>query len=182
MLDLKLAVDALRKGGIIAYPTEAVFGLGCDPFNPAAVERLLALKQRSDSKGFILIASSWPQLEALTAPIASHLLRTALMSWPGPATWVFPADAQLPPLLKGQHDSIALRVTAHTVASALCRQFGKPLISTSANISGQPPARTAAEVYAQFGDLVDYIIDAQVGDAQKPTTIKDVLTGVVLRP
>lgn len=175
------AVAILKQGGVIAYPTEAVFGLGCDPFNPDAVERLLAIKQRPVEKGLILIAANWQQVAALTAPLTAAQLQPVFATWPGPITWVFPAAAKVPAWLRGEHTSIALRVTAHPLAHALCEAFDGPLVSTSANLSGQSPARTSDEARAQLDHSIDLILEGAVGQRANPTQIRDVLTGQILR-
>lgn len=176
-----LAVVALKHGEIIAYPTEAVFGLGCDPFNPSAVEKLLALKHRSVSKGLILIAHDWNQVAHLVKPIDETALQRAQNSWPGPFTWVFPASDSAPAWICGDHPSIALRVTQHPIASALCEAFGGPIVSTSANIDGSLPAKSAMEVEQVFQTGVAIILDGPLGESKNPTSIKNVLTGEVLR-
>lgn len=175
------ALIALRKGEIIAYPTEAVFGLGCDPFNRSAVERLLQLKQRNMRKGLILIANNWEQVASLTAPVEKHCLESALASWPGPATWVFPASETAPAWVRGDHPSIALRVTQHPIASALCEAFGGPIVSTSANIEGEAPAKNIATLKGYFPSGIAVILDEPLGDRLNPTPIHDILTGKTLR-
>lgn len=180
ILENIVAIKALQQGELIAYPTEAVWGLGCDPFNEQAVLNLLALKQRPLSKGLIVIGSSWEQLRALTAAIPSQQLHAVLASWPGPSTWVFPAAKDLPRWLSGDHPSVALRVTAHPVAKALCEAFG-PLVSTSANVSGDIPALTEQGVEAQFGAQISVLVSGALGGLDKPTQIREALTGQVLR-
>ena len=175
------AVEAMRNGGIIAYPTEAVFGLGCDPDNHAALTELLLLKQRPASKGLILIAADLSQLEPYIAPVDEAILQRALNTWPGPVTWLFPCDRNIDPLLKGEFMTIAVRVTAHPVARQLCQTFGKPIVSTSANLSGQPAARTAAEVRAQFADRLAVIVDGQVDLQAQPSEIRDLVSNKVIR-
>ncbi len=179
VFELDIAIKALTQGELIAYPTEAVWGLGCDPFNEQAVLNLLALKQRSVSKGLIVIGSSWEQLRALTADISPEQLNIVLASWPGPSTWVFPI-ASVPSWLSGDHPSIALRVTAHPIAKALCEAFG-PLVSTSANLAGQSPALTKDDVEAQFGAQIGLLVSGALGGLTRPTPIRDALTGQVLR-
>ena len=180
-LELTLAVDTIRQGGIIAYPTEGVFGLGCDPFNKAAVEKILMLKQRSMAKGLIVIAAAWSQIEFLTTVIPASRLKQILQVWAAsPTTWVFPKSREVPKWVTGDFPSIALRVTQHPIAKQLCEMAG-PLVSTSANIATQPNVKTAAEVANVFGSHVDYIIDAPIGDLQKSTPILNALDGHILR-
>lgn len=178
---IKKAVAVLKRGGIIAYPTEGVYGLGCDPFNGQAVLRLLKLKHRSIDKGLILIASHWEQLENLVKPIADKLLTKAQATWPGSITWIFPAKKTVPTWIRGAHDSVAIRVTKHSVAYALCETYGGPIVSTSANIEGQPVTRNSKEVREQFPQGIDFIVSGKVGNLKSPTMIRDVLTGKVLR-
>lgn len=176
-----LAAHYIRQGGIIAYPTEAVYGLGCDPFNGEAVLRLLSLKQRSWEKGLIIIASDTTQIAPFIAPLsASHQSRLQ-QSWPGPTTWLIPANPHLPRWITGKFHQIALRVTAHPVANALCKAVGHAIISTSANISQQPPAKSALRVRQYFDDQLDYILSGPLGSLQKPTTIKDLVTDQTIR-
>nr|WP_233149003.1 L-threonylcarbamoyladenylate synthase type 1 TsaC [Shimwellia pseudoproteus] len=175
-------VSVLNNKDVIAYPTEAVFGVGCDPDSELAVMRLLALKQRPVEKGLILIAASFEQLKPyIDDSMLTEAQRAAIFDcWPGPVTFVFPARPDTPRWLTGQFDSLAVRVTNHPLVIALCQAFGKPLVSTSANLTGQPPCRTTAEVYAQFGG--DFpVLDGATGGRQNPSEIRDALTGEQFR-
>ncbi len=181
--DLAAAVDALRAGGVIAYPTEAVYGLGCDPRNEAACSRLFALKQRPTGQGVLLIAAAFEQIAPyidLKATPAAAFAR-AQASWPGPHTWIFPRAAGIPAWIAGSHAGIALRLTAHAPAAQLCRAFGGALVSTSANRHGEPPARTAAAVHAAFGDGLAAILNGELGGLERPTPIRDAISGEVVR-
>jgi len=171
----------VKSGGVIAYPTEAVYGLGCDPLEHAAVRRIFAIKQRDQTKGLILIASDMAQLLPFMAGLSGDILSKLKASWPGPVTWVVPAAPALPFWLSGGRSTLAVRVTAHPIASALCRELGMALVSTSANRSGRPPARTALAVRTQLGDGVDEIVAGPVGGLNRPTEIREALTGKVLR-
>ncbi|QUM78356.1 threonylcarbamoyl-AMP synthase [Moritella sp. 24] len=180
---IRNAVTALQHQQVIAYPTEAVFGLGCDPMNEQAVQRLLTIKQRPVEKGLILIAANLAQLNDY---VDLTLLSTAQINkinqtWPGPATWVMPAKAQVPKWLTGQFDSIAVRVSAHPTVQTLCLAFGGPITSTSANLTGLTPCVTAEEVAAQLESHLGAIVDEPVGELSQPTTITDALTGKVYR-
>lgn len=179
---IRQAARIVHAGGLIAYPTEAVYGLGCAPLNAAAVQRLLALKQRPMDKGLILIASDLDQLRPFLLPLSAGDEATITATWPGPVTWLLPARAETPRWLRGRHDTLAVRVTAHPLAAALCRQLGHPLVSTSANRSGRPPARSPLGVRRAFGSAVDLILSAPLGGRQRPTTIRDLRTGQTLRP
>lgn len=176
------AVQALQEGGVIAYPTESVFGLGGDPDDEQAVGRILALKGRPQEKGLILIASSFAQLEKYLLPVDAEVEQRVFATWPGPYTWLWPVKEEVSALVRGQHSTLAVRVSAHPVVKALCESFGKAIISTSANPVAKPPARNVAEVRAYFNDKLDYIIDAEVGGAAQATEIRDALTNRVIRP
>lgn len=181
--DLAPAVAALRRGGVVAYPTEAVYGLGCDPHDPAALERLFALKRRPPQRGVLLIAAEFAQVERYIAldQVPAAALRQVLASWPGPHTWILPRSAAVPDWIAGDHAGIALRITAHVPAAALCRAYGGALVSTSANRHGEAPARSAAELRKVFGDALDAIVDAPVGGLERPTTIRDAISGDLVR-
>ena len=178
---LKTAVRVLAAGGIVAYPTEAVYGLGCDPLNLATVARLIALKRRPVTAGLILIAADYGQLMPWLAPLDRATERKVLSTWPGPVTWVLPAALGVPDLLTGGRPTLAVRVTAHSTAADLCRAWGGALVSTSANIHGRPPARTALGVRRRFGRSVDLVLTGPTGGQGAPTEIRDAVTGRVLR-
>ena len=179
---LESCVSHLNRQAVIAYPTEAVFGLGCDPDSESAVMALLALKQRPVEKGLILIAADYSQLEPYISDRELSVVQRERMfaCWPGPVTFVVPVPPQTPRWLTGQFDSLAIRVSDHPDVQALCRAFGKPLVSTSANLSGQPPCRTAKEVKQQFGD--DFpVLSGKTGGRQNPSEIRDVISGELIR-
>ncbi|HSX61913.1 MAG TPA: Sua5/YciO/YrdC/YwlC family protein [Tahibacter sp.] len=181
--ELEAAAAALRRGGVVAYPTEAVYGLGCDPLAEAALTRLFALKQRPLQQGVLLIAADFDQVERYIAldRVPADALARVRASWPGPNTWILPRSPAAPAWIAGAHDGIALRVTAHAPAAALCRAFGGAVVSTSANRHGHPPARTAAELRTVFGDGLDAIVDAPVGGLERPTAIRDAISGEFVR-
>jgi L-threonylcarbamoyladenylate synthase len=176
-LRLRAAAGVVKSGGLIAYPTEAVYGLGCDPRNEAAVRRLLALKRRPMHKGLILIAASFAQLEPFLQPLSPPDQVQLAATWPGPYTWLIPTRTDTPRWLRGRHATLAVRVTAHPLAAALCQICGRPLVSTSANLSGHPPARTALAVRRQWGRGLDYVLPGPTGGAAQPTEIRDLRTG-----
>ncbi len=177
---LREVVRWLRAGAVIAYPTEAVFGLGCDPCNAAAVGRLLAIKRRPVSKGLILIAASLAQLGPFIEPLEVASRARLEATWPGPITWLVPAQ-RAPVWLRGAHATLAVRVTAHPLAAALCRAWGGPLVSTSANSGGRPPARSTLAVRRRLGNQVDYIVPGAVEGACRPTEIRDLRSGRIVR-
>ena len=178
---LHLAARCIEAGGILAYPTEAVYGLGCDPRDGDAVRRLLAIKRRPEDKGLILIGADYAQLRPFVAPLESDRMEAVLATWPGPVTWLLQARAGTPRWLTGRHATLAVRVTAHPLASALCRSVGCALVSTSANVSELPPARTALEVRLAFGAQVDLVLTGPCGPRANPSTIRDGRTGAVIR-
>jgi L-threonylcarbamoyladenylate synthase len=179
-LTIAQAVDALRAGAVIAYPTEAVYGLGCDPACEAAVRRILELKQRPASAGMILIGATLDDLAPFSAPITPDQRQQALAVWPGPVTWLFPRAAQVPDWLAGEHPGIALRVSAHPVCRALANEFG-PVVSTSANPRAQPPARTMAEVESYFAGEIAGVVEGDLGAGDRPSEIRDLATGHIIR-
>lgn len=173
---------AFQNGELLVYPTEAVMGIGCDPDNQQAVLALLALKQRPVEKGLILLASNYSQLLPYVNDNAiPQDKRFSIFScWPGPVTWLLPKSQNAPQWLTGEHDSIAVRVTAHSGARALCDKLGRPIVSTSANKTGQQPARNQDEAKQYFADSVHYVA-GEVGGASQPSTIKDALSGEIIR-
>ncbi|GAB3346743.1 L-threonylcarbamoyladenylate synthase [Lysobacter tyrosinilyticus] len=173
----------LREGGVVAYPTEAVWGLGCDPLQEAAVQRLLAIKERDVAKGLILIAAQRAQLDGLLDWDALAGERRALVeaSWPGPNTWIVPATARVPRWITGAHAGVAVRVSAHPIVAALCTTFGGPLVSTSANRAGEPPAYDRGQLDPLLLAQLDGVCEGETGGQAAPTAIRDAATGAVLR-
>lgn len=177
---IRMASQALQQGRIIAYPTESVYGLGCNPYDEAAAMQLLTLKQRPIHKGLILIAANYSQLIPFIKPNEA-MLKRILPSWPGPVTWVVPAQPWVPDYLKGQHSSLAVRVSAHPTVQQLCSQFGGAIISTSANISQQEPARSALAVRQHFSAKDVFVLSGQTNQRLQPTAIYDAQSGQCLR-
>lgn len=177
---LRRAVQTLNDGGIIAYPTEAVYGLGCDPWDEEALIELLLLKQRPWEKGLILIASDFNQLQDFIQPVDADMLKQLQQTWPGPVTWLLPVREEVSALLTGDHDCIAVRVTAHPLTRQLCEAYGGPVVSTSANITGLRPAMNVHQVRWQLPD-VDYVLPGSLGGASQPSQIRDARTGEILR-
>lgn len=178
---IRQAARALHDGGIVAYPTEAVYGMGCDPLDRAAVKRLLKMKQRSPRQGLILVAADEQQLADYLAPVPDALMNRMRATWPGPQTWVVPAAPACPLWLTGEHSGVAVRVSAHPEVRALCAAAGMAIVSTSANRSGHPPARSALACRMRFGAQLDVVVSGKTGGLAKPTAIRDVLTGKVIR-
>jgi L-threonylcarbamoyladenylate synthase len=175
------AARIVLAGGVIAYPTEAVYGIGCLPFDEAALLRVLAIKQRTARKGLIVVAATVEQLEPLAILPAGAIGREIRDRWPGPYTWIVPARAHVPALLTGGRPTIAVCVSDHPVVQRLCRRTGSALVSTSANFSGSAPARTALAVRRRLGGHLDYVLAGELGKAARPTEIRAAATGRVLR-
>jgi len=171
----------IGDGGIIAYAAESCYGLGCDPRNARAVRRLLKLKSRPQSKGLILIADRYSRLRRYVLPPTAEQSRPLDQTWPGPHTWLMPASRLTPRWLRGQHESIAVRVTAHPDAAELCRALGTALVSTSANYVGMRPLKTYAACVKAFGQSV-LVLPGRVGIRKAPSTIQNLLTGTIIRP
>ena len=174
------AASLLNQGEVIAYPTEAVYGLGCDPFNQQAVEKLFHVKQRPMEKGVILVAASVEQIQDWVELIGADWEKVVLDSWPGPVTWILPIKNPMPEWITGGRDTVAIRVSDHPIVQQLCSAFGGPIVSTSANVTTHPPAKSCDEVRTEFEDKV-YCISAELGGLDKPTRIRDARTGTVLR-
>jgi L-threonylcarbamoyladenylate synthase len=170
----------LRQGGIVAYPTESCFGLGCDPFNREAVLKLIQLKGRPASKGLILIADRFSRFKRLVRPLSQADQTRVAATWPGPVTWVVPSRNRAP-WLQGGRPGLAVRVTAHPGAAQLCRDLGMALVSTSANKSGGHPAKNARECRRIFGNKVT-VIEGMIGTRKRASTLIDLQTGKILRP
>lgn len=182
----RLAVlHTLARGEVIAYPTESVYGYGCDPFNRTAVQRLLALKQRPEHKGLILVAANVDQIAPLLARLHQSQRDQLDVTWPGPVTWLIPdPDQVIPSWVKGDFDSVAVRVSAHPTVKALCEAWGGPLISTSANRSGQSPAKAPWPLLRArrlTGIGADYILPGQTQARAKPSEIRDLASGRIIR-
>jgi len=174
------AARSIQQGKVIAYPTEAVFGLGCHPLDAEAVKQILKIKQRPVSKGLILIASDFSQLRPYVADVPDELLEQVFNTWPGPNTWLFPKNPATPYWLTGNFNTIAVRVSAHPVVQDLCNTGGTALVSTSANRSKQEPARSALE--CRLKNLAaDIIVNGNVDRNAKPSVITDLLSGKVIR-
>ncbi len=180
MKAVSVATDVLLSGGVIAYPTEGVFGLGCLPDDERALQRLLHIKRRDASKGLILIAANASQLngwidlpagKSLPAPDPTH-----------PTTWIVPPGPHVTGLLRGEHENLAVRITTNRVASMLCQAVDSPLVSTSANLSGKRTARNRFVLQRQFADVVDYVVPGDCGPASGPSEIRDFTSGKILRP
>lgn len=178
---VELAVIALKEGGVIAYPTEAVMGLGCDPFQEQAVRKIIKLKQRDPAQGMICVFSDWYQVSEWVLPVDEDKLAAVFATWPGPVTWIFPASEAAPPWVCRGDKTVALRWSAHPVVTKLCDAFGGAIVSTSANQSGESPCLNQTQVQALWGDDIDAIVSGALGEQTSVSQIRDVLTGKTYR-
>lgn len=178
------ALRVLNRGGIIAYPTEACFGLGCGIDNPSGIERIRTLKSRSSAEGFIVVADTLDRLHACIdwMSLSESTRKKIEASWPGATTWLIPRVETCPRSLSGQHDTLAVRLSAFPAVKALCNSAESALVSTSANLKGQPPCKTANEVFEVFGKQIDYIVDLPIQGLDKPSQIIDARNLQTIRP
>ncbi|MDD5240871.1 MAG: Sua5/YciO/YrdC/YwlC family protein [Sulfuricella sp.] len=170
----------LARGGVIAYPTESCYGLGCDPRSYRAVKKILQLKTRPQFKGLILVADRFSRLQRYVRPPSTEQSQLLNQTWPGPHTWLMPASRHAPRWLRGRHDDIAVRVTAHPDAAALCRALGSALVSTSANRAGLVPLKTYAACARAFGQST-LVVPGRVGSRKTPSTIQHLVSGRIFR-
>lgn len=175
--------NIFQQGGVIAYPTEAVFGLGCDPDNPEAIKKLLSIKKRPVEKGLILLASNFTQLMPYLdmSQLSPAQIETILSRWPNGITQVLPANPAILSLLTGRFTTIAVRITDQSDVAALCEQTGKPIVSTSANLSGNEPARTWQTLDAKLVPMIDYVVKGDTLAYLQPSKIINGLTGEIFR-
>ncbi len=178
---MRLCANVVASGGVIACPTEAVWGLSCDPFSESAVERLLDLKQRPADKGLILVAGDESQLAFLLEDLPQALRAKLRVSWPGANTWLVPHHGRVPALVHGRFSTVAVRVSGHPLVRDLCRVHGGPLVSSSANVAGSPAPRTLLAVRNYFGDQLDGVLPGKVGAVGRPSTIRDVFSDEIFR-
>jgi len=169
-----------KAGGVIAYPTEAVFGLGCLPLLQESVNKILQLKQRPVEKGLIVVASSIEQLKEFVCFDNLPTIELIKESWPGPVTWIIQANNATPSWLTGEHETLAVRVSAHPIVNALCKELG-PIVSTSANPAGFKPAVSSLEVFSYFDTGIEYVIPANIKNNMNPTEIRDAQNGNIIR-
>lgn len=183
-VEILQAVRVLHQGGVIAYPTEAVYGLGCDPKDLSAVKKILEIKQRKKEKGLILVAANFEQLKPYLIPLEKHIEEKLIASWCGscsPITWIVPAKSEVSDYLKGSFDSLAIRVSHHPLVKELCEMFAGAIVSTSANISKQEAARTSEQVKETFHNRIDFVLEGETNIHAQPSEIRDALTDQVIR-
>ena len=182
MTILEDAVGILRRGGVIAYPTESVWGLGCAPQNKKAVQRILEMKKRPEEKGLILVAGNIKQVEPLISRLEPQYREILEASWPGPNTWLVPdVDQIIPSWIKGQFATVAVRVSDHPLVADLCQGLGGMLVSTSANPADKTPAMTQAQVQEYFPEGVDFVVPGEPGGRVGPSEIRDLMSQQVIR-
>jgi L-threonylcarbamoyladenylate synthase len=170
----------LNKGGVIAYPTESVFGLGCDPNNLQALEKILRIKRRPAAKGLIILVSDISQAEPFIQPLIQDQIKQLNQKQPRATTWLIPRKPNLSTLLCGNHEKLAVRITDHPIAKAICEFNNSALVSTSCNLSGRPEMKTMLEVRNKVGAQIDHVVNGSCGK-QKPSQIIDLETGQILR-
>ena len=175
---LQQATRCVQQGGIIAYPTESVYGLGCDPLNINAVEKLLHIKNRSIEKGLILLSDN---LEKLLPFIDATDAQCQQLTQSQNITWLIKTRKQTPCWLTGQHKKIAVRITQHPIARALCKHLEQPIISSSANPTTKNAAKTRLQVQQYFQQQIDFVVPGSVGALNKPTQIIDMDSQRILR-
>ena len=180
MQQINKAVECVRQGGVIVYPTESVYGLGCDPFNRLACEKIMALKQRENKAGFICLLSSLQHLNSLISPIRVIEYNKIKSSELDHVSWILPAKADLPDWLKTSDNTICVRYSQHQVVKQLCDLLGQSIISTSANLQGQKSVETIEQAKKVFGQKVDYYLDMPVGSNSSVSTIRE-LCGRIIR-
>ncbi len=181
-LKLRRAANAIKAGGVIAYPTETVWGFGCDPDNPRAVARLLALKQRPVEKGLILVAASAEQFAPYLEGLDDKLISKFSQPTSSPTTWLVPDNGTAKEWIRGDFHSVALRVSTHKQVVDLCMSFGGPIVSTSANISGQATRQWPWQLRRYLGiNGLDYILPGQLKTNPKPSEIRDLISDKVIR-
>jgi L-threonylcarbamoyladenylate synthase len=175
--DAREAARCIREGGVIVYPTETVYGIGCDPWNRAAVERVLAMKGRRGDNPMLLLASSRRMVEERFGALDALAGALASAFWPGPLTLVIRPAAECPEYLYGPSGGIAVRVTSHEAVAAMAEAFGGPIVSTSANLSGHPPVLSFEDARALFGGAADMVLDSREPCTGVPSTVVDTLSG-----
>ena len=179
-MPLHTAARTIRQGGVIAYPTEGVYGLGCDPLRRAAVERILRIKRRDPGAGLILLGASSEQLEPFLYVTAEERARMN-EHWPGAVTFLAPASDAVPHWIQGRHATVAVRVSEHPLARRLAELAGTPVVSTSANRSGRPSTVNVFQLRRQLGAELDFVVNGDCLRPGKASTIIDLASGDKLR-
>lgn len=175
------AAQCINQGGVVAYPTEAVYGLGCLPEAEQALQRILKIKRRPWQKGLILVASNVQQIKPYLSQEGLALIDCFNEQHKRPVTWLLPVNQEVSPLLRGEHEKIAIRLSSNPYVKALCDAANSALVSTSANRAGQPEMKTAEEVRSKMGAELDMIVVGPTGGHTRPSSIIDAQTREVLR-
>ena len=178
--EVKDVICHLKSGEVIGYPTEAVYGIGCDPWNQSSVEKIAKIKGRERRQTFLMVASSIDQLTDLID--ISRLSPQVTSSWPGHTTWLIKAKDNVPYWLQDeQTNKVGIRISNHPLVRELCNEFGKPIISTSANISGKEEIKNQQEFMRTFSSDINYLVDGDLGDYDKASMIIDMETNKKIR-
>lgn len=177
---LDCAVKAIDSGGVIAYPTESVFGLGCDPYNSDAIKKILSIKKRPAYKGLIILVSDIEQAQPFLQPLSNQQLERVNTPRERAITWLMPCLPEVSPLLRGHFQSLAVRITQHPIARAICELTNTPLVSTSCNIAGKSELKTVVEVRNHMKAKIDWLVSGRCG-GQAPSQIIDITNNRVLR-
>jgi len=171
------ALHHLISGGVVVLPTDTLFGLATDVFNPAGVQRVFAIKGRASDLALPLLVSDWAMVAMVAGRRSNVAQRLAERYWPGPLTLVLPRGSGLSDLVTGGRDTVAVRSPGHWVPQRLIRRLGRPLTGTSANLSGGPNPRSLEEVQEELGHDVDYIISCGPAPTGSASTIVDLAAG-----
>ncbi|MGX5203283.1 L-threonylcarbamoyladenylate synthase [Aliikangiella sp. IMCC44632] len=172
--------QVLSQGGVIAYPTESVYGLGCNPYNESALSRILQLKQRPAHKGLIILVSQLEQAEPLIQPLTQAQRDMILQPNDRATTWLIPKQDSVSPLLSGASNKLAVRLTSHPFAKMICELTQQPLVSTSCNKAGKSELTQYSAVRNHWQNLVDKVVRGECG-GQRPSRIIDLINHRVLR-
>lgn len=178
--DVAAAAEVLLAGGVIAYPTETLPGIGCLATDAAAIRRILKIKQRPASKGLIILVSSPDQLQPSITALDENMTQRLQQITALPTTWLLPVGEDKLPLLHGEHDRLAVRVSRHPTASSLCNTVNQAIVSTSINTTGEPAARYLSEIPAAILNQLDLLLTGPEGTGT-PSEIRDIVTNQVIR-
>ena len=171
------AVDALKRGEVIVFPTETFYGLGADVFNESAVERVVSLKGRDPENPISIIATDREMLRDVVTDVPTAARKLIDRFWPGPLTLVLPGKKNLPAPLLNQYGGVGVRISSHPLAASLTRELGHPITATSANPSGKEPARTVAEAKSYFSGRLEVFLDGGRLEGRKGSTVVEIVRG-----
>lgn len=175
-------VQSIEHGAVFAYPTDTIWGLGCHPSNQEAIQRVQQIKRRSPRKGLILLSNDFEYCRAyVDDALYNHYCSLLSQSQPKPTTWILQASESCPQWLTGSRETVAIRITQASLIEALCGELKHPLVSTSANRSGEPPSRNSYLIHKHFRQHVDFIIDGFDTGTKKASEIRDAKNGIILR-